>query len=1330
MDIDEPTDFFGSAPEAMALDDPNVDEDAGMNDGNGEGDGDGMDYEGGKGGEDDTQEDEDKPDGVVKERAELFAPSIKEIESARITQMAKSIGRLFLWPLYTDTKTPAEILLSIVFILNENSIMDDKFHLFFRHFLAHTVEVSKSLQDEESFTVMRGLTSFLVYAFQCMEKPEVRKELLGLLGIPILGDLDDAAAKEHLLFEKTFLSTLAQTYLRVLGSITNLQTQVPQILYCERFLELVIDLESQMTARRYVHILIDDHMVVPLSHRSTLMKLLTEETTKKARGVRNFAFAKLLDRLEFYLNFQVDNLSGEALTDSEYLQAHYTRMQKLQRLCFSKFRDDLEDLALAAPSSIDTIEHLRDTFAKELGLRTQASHDPTMTFDTPYLAEILAHRFSRRTSYLDQVSNLPVIPTMLTFPKLNLQYLTVLDYLQRNFSLYRLEARLAPRYNYEAAKGDSETQFFGWARMGVPIEKFELVDVGDANVFDGKPRHVRAKITYSWDTIKRHDVLFLVNIQIEPQNTRHVTSTSGDFRTKFGVRLVRGCEVIDLSGEDGQTINERSEAQHKGLRGVQRTLRVSLDVDQFLKDGGKDGIPYGSFNVLVRRKARENNFKAVLETMRDLMQSDLVVPEWLTDTFLGYGDPKNILFRVLDLVDTFLDEEHVKRLLRDWITLDDETASSFVLSEKESEMDVGDSNEVAITSYSPPYAGPLKDMARRYNEIRFTQSQVRAITSACIPGLTLVSGPPGTGKTDVAVQIISNLYHAHPDQNILLITHSNHALNQLFEKIMALDIDPRHLLRLGHGFEDLDSDSNWGKYGRVQSFLEQRTYLLGEVDKLAYSLGIQGAFGNSCETASYFYAFHIKSLWEPYLTDYLTKDGRTPTEIATHFPFHLFFHEAPQPLFPTDSTLAVIKKIAYGCYGHIKSLFQQLEEIRAFELLRNNHDRSNYLLVKEARIIALTCTHAALKRRELISLGFRYDTVIMEEAAQILEVEAFIPLVLQSADPETGESRLKRVVLIGDQCQLPPIVRNVAISRYGNLEQSLFTRLMRLGVDPVSLDRQGRCRTSLCDLFRWRYEGLKDLGNGDGDFAIGNPGFSFEYQMVNVENFNGKGETEPVPYFYQNLGEAEYVVAVFQYMRLLGYPAHKISILTTYNGQKALIEDVLDRRCKRNPLFGLPARVSTVDKYQGQQNDYILLSLVRTKTVGHIRDVRRLIVALSRARLGLYVFCRQKLFENCYELKPALRLLGGRPSEKLWLRGGEEWGEAFSRGVEDTGVVAKAGGWKAKEGEKVFEIENVVHMGKYVFNMIQEQMEWMRKKKQAYAPAVNPATQATDNDDE
>ena len=83
-------------------------------------------------------------------------------------------------------------------------------------------------------------------------------------------------------------------------------------------------------------------------------------------------------------------------------------------------------------------------------------------------------------------------------------------------------------------------------------------------------------------------------------------------------------------------------------------------------------------------------------------------------------------------------------------------------------------------------------------------------------------------------------------------------------------------------------------------------------------------------------------------------------------------------------------------------------------------------------------------------------------------------------------------------------------------------------------------------------------------------------------------------------------------------------------------------------------QVTTVDKYQGQQNEYVLLSLVRTRAVGHVRDVRRLVVAMSRARLGLYVFGRLELFANCYELQPAMRLFCERPTQ-LALHPTEYW---------------------------------------------------------------------------
>ena len=75
------------------------------------------------------------------------------------------------------------------------------------------------------------------------------------------------------------------------------------------------------------------------------------------------------------------------------------------------------------------------------------------------------------------------------------------------------------------------------------------------------------------------------------------------------------------------------------------------------------------------------------------------------------------------------------------------------------------------------------------------------------------------------------------------------------------------------------------------------------------------------------------------------------------------------------------------------------------------------------------------------------------------------------------------------------------------------------------------------------------------------------------------------------MAEAEYVVAVFMYMRMIGYPADKITILTTYNGQKHLIRDVIQQRCAENRLIGRPHKVRQLltneHVYQNIESVYI-----------------------------------------------------------------------------------------------------------------------------------------------
>jgi intron-binding protein aquarius len=229
----------------------------------------------------------------------------------------------------------------------------------------------------------------------------------------------------------------------------------------------------------------------------------------------------------------------------------------------------------------------------------------------------------------------------------------------------------------------------------------------------------------------------------------------------------------------------------------------------------------------------------------------------------------------------------------------------------------------------------------------------------------------------------------------------------------------------------------------------------------------------------------------------------------------------------------------------------------------------------------------------------------------------------------------------------------------------------------------------------WRYSNLGNLSHvyNSEVFKLANSGLAHPMQLVNVEDFQGTGESTPTPYYYQNLGEAEYIVALFQYMVMIGYSPDKISIITTYNGQKELISDIISQRCGAGtPLAGIaPRAIATVDQYQGQQNDIILLSLVRTKTVGHLRDIRRLVVAVSRARLGLYIFCRKELFSRCHELKNTFEKFDGLPN-KLQLVLGETVPSERMAGDD----IPK---------KKVFEVEDVSHLGSVVHSMQEDAMQ-------------------------
>lgn len=1324
------------------------------------------------------------PDLVLKIWSLLEAEAFPTASISRLDSL--QCAEKFLWPTYSDDASDQHALLlaslltykSDARLLQWSSFVEpaDRFSALFHRILSLTIDTST--------TITSRLLSlrFIATCFQSLEQNIIRRECAPLVSIAIWenlhadtkrqSELDQVAArrkawrskvkryeaanqetKSKMRLERAWLYNSVLDFLRRANADSVGKTDT---IYCCRFIEFLIDLISQLPTRRYTVVLLKDLHVVPLLRLSALHR---RDDAHVLRGLTSL--------LEQFCSFEIDD-AGQIYASRHTIQRQV--LQSLQKIAMQHFEHRLRVLALSnlatignAEELIQLLEPLTDGELQQLcslmQMRTTYPPSAGILADRKFLLHCLASTFASTPDIKDLMQQISIVPTErslydetllhnetydgtgpLAVPKLNLQYLTLHDFLWRSFQLQQAEAFYEIRKDMEAivrrlkpqlARGPGgATTFTGFSKMAIPIEKPAIIDVLPPLVGEIEPAHVRAEVVLDisrlgdrvqseWDNLRPKDTVFLLAVQPCGDSVDSGGGPKGSHRYEdHGIRHLRTAEVVQVQDERGKLLREHGQMNGNVTHGRTRRLLLDLDSKAFqidraaLKDGKLD--IYKSLNVVVRRSSRENNFKPMLESIQQLLLSDTSLPVWLQEVYLGYGQPSSATYphtdsKVIDIdfLDTFLDEQHLQdsfpsgTLNHDGIhfptppyvlhynTVEADDAPSNPKKRSRVQMEAeGAPTTIRISSYQPSNTGPYPTDAPKKNRIRFTPTQVQALVRGSQPGLSLIVGPPGTGKTDVATQLINILYHNFPEERILLIAHSNQALNQLFQKIIALDIDQRHLLRLGYGEGELGTEESFGKYGRVESFMENRHALLAEVNRLAASIDVQGAHGNSCETSDYFYQVFVQPAWIRFWST--AENASDASSITASFPFHKFFANAPIPdLFPPTATAEQCREIARGCQSHITRLFNELETIRPFEILRNPRDQANHLLIKEARIVAMTSTHAAIRRTEIAELGFHYDTLVMEEAAQITEIESFVPCAMQNADPKTGDLPLKRIVLVGDHLQNSPVVQNHALRGYANLEQSLFLRLIRLGVPHTLLDAQGRCRPSITELFKWRYPALHNLKHitSEPEFKSANAGFRHEYQFIHVPEYQNQGEREPTPHFIQNLGEAEYAVALFQYMRLLGYPAKSITILAAYSGQRALIRDVLDHRCKGNMLFGLPKAVSTIDRYQGEQNDYIVLSLTRTKTVGFMRDVRRLTVALSRARLGLYILGRREVFGELPGFDIAVQKSIGEGHLEVVT------GEMFPTRRE---VDADVG---------CTQIHSIEHMGQYVYEMTQTKIK-------------------------
>ncbi|KAF1943176.1 hypothetical protein EJ02DRAFT_433485 [Clathrospora elynae] len=493
----------------------------------------------------------------------------------------------------------------------------------------------------------------------------------------------------------------------------------------------------------------------------------------------------------------------------------------------------------------------------------------------------------------------------------------------------------------------------------------------------------------------------------------------------------------------------------------------------------------------------------------------------------------------------------------------------------------------------------IQPLISNYN---VNKAQAKAIKSAIDnDAFTLIQGPPGSGKTKTITAIVGALLtdsfrnrgttitipgqrrSEAASKKLLVCAPSNAAVDELVMRfkdgIKTLNGEVRevNVVRLGRG-------------DAIKASVQDVT--LGElVDK---RLGVNSSNGDDKEATRKLFQDH-KQLSEQLKQAYQQRDsGEVKGEAAAKL--------------DDDINALRRQKTALGT---------KIDNVKDDEKLasRNadlNRRRAQEAVLNDAHIICATLSGSGHEMFQGLSIEF--ETVIVDEAAQCVEMSALIPLKYGCA----------KCILVGDPKQLPPTVFSKEAAKF-QYEQSLFVRMQKNHPDDVHLlDTQYRMHPEI-SLFPSRtfYDG-RLLDGGDMATLRKQP-WHQSMLLGPYRFFDVQGQHQAAPKGHSLINLAEINIAMQLYKRITtDYPEYdfkgKIGIITPYKSQlrelkqrfmntygQAIIEDI---------------DFNTTDAFQGRESEIIIFSCVRASPaggIGFLQDIRRMNVGLTRAKSSLWV---------------------------------------------------------------------------------------------------------------
>ncbi|KAI5843438.1 hypothetical protein DFP73DRAFT_552098 [Morchella snyderi] len=574
-------------------------------------------------------------------------------------------------------------------------------------------------------------------------------------------------------------------------------------------------------------------------------------------------------------------------------------------------------------------------------------------------------------------------------------------------------------------------------------------------------------------------------------------------------------------------------------------------------------------------------------------------------------------------------------------------------------------------------------------------TQMKALHSILTRRVSIVQGPPGTGKTHVSVQALRLLLHNMDagDPPIIVACQTNHALDQLLNHILEFE---EEVVRMGGRTQDKDKIKDHTMFElRMKSNVKiqgsQHGYALANIKKIRDKmmelfeclkqevLTVDDLYDSRLITPAQAKSFNERSAGWILPEETNAKGGIIGQWLGEHFNeikaqetiggefeeadieeekrkevevefgrpddgrlkgdwftmYRQYTVDKPSGVTMADIQLAKRVQNVWDIEGYMRAALYHHLRTQFITKIWNkvvnlNKDYQHYCqllkiskmetdahIISKNKIIGMTTTGLAKNRSIIAAVGPKI--VLIEEAAEALEgpvVVACMPSV-------------EHLILVGDHKQLRGHCSDINLSDDPYyLDISMFERLVTNELPYETLRTQRRMRPTIRELLKPIYaDTLVDDNSVRDRPSVQGMGDMNVYWYTHFDK-----ESVDEVHSRVNAGEAGMIVKFTEYLALNELSPDHITILTFYAGQKTRITQEL--RANGN-LAGADIKVKTVDSYQGEQNEVIILSLVRSNEHGQIGflDVEnRVCVALSRAKKGLYIFGNAQLITQVSKL--------------------------------------------------------------------------------------------------